>query len=277
MIESVTEYMIGKTRTEYMIGKTRTEYMIGSVVITTPVHSKLLLSKLFACLESQRSCFNEWHLWINTQDQDTLNYCRYLSSNYHWIREIHREWGMHIGSQRICKFFNYTNDPNTIYIKINDSIVWLEHDFISKLVNFRKKHKDYLLVYPNVVNSGICDYIHSRLGATHHDLQYSSDCLDGKDSIRKHILLNFVQTREQPQWKFSLWILRNHEIISTDCVCWYGDEWVKSVDINVDDWINVYVPTMKSKVNCIYGYALCCNFKFNDKTHDKQILELVTR
>lgn len=73
--------------TRYMTGNT-----IGSVIITSPVHSKLLLSKLFFCLESQRSCFNEWHLWINTQDQDTLKYCRHLSSNYRWIREIHREW-----------------------------------------------------------------------------------------------------------------------------------------------------------------------------------------
>lgn len=64
---------------------------------------------------------------------------------------------------------------DTIYVKIDDDIVWLADDTIPRIVTRKLQQDDYLLVSANMINSPLMSKVHYDLGAYHpylpaHDL-----------------------------------------------------------------------------------------------------------
>ena len=68
-------------------------------VIVTPAGRRRYLEVLSAHLAAQRSSFDEWHLWLNTTNQEDVDYCRALDATvieppgsmpHEGIHNIHR-------------------------------------------------------------------------------------------------------------------------------------------------------------------------------------------
>ena len=126
----------------------------------TPAGRKQYLLKLVKHLEQQKESFAEWHLWNNTRDDKDESFLYELQKQYDWIKVINRELGSLKGQNSgISKFFDYTTDPNKIYIRLDDDIIWLQDDFVKNMVNFRVQHPKYLFVTANVVNNNVIAHI----------------------------------------------------------------------------------------------------------------------
>ncbi|KAI9683414.1 MAG: hypothetical protein M1829_005486 [Trizodia sp. TS-e1964] len=56
---------------------------------------------------------------------------------------------------------------NTIYVKIDDDVVFIQDNAIANIVKLKSEHPEYLLVSANVVNSPLLSWVHYHLGVVH--------------------------------------------------------------------------------------------------------------
>ena len=129
------------------------------VIVVTPSGRKRYLEKLYKHLCNQKTDFQYWHLWINTVDKNDIEYMKTLEKENSWIKLIHIENLICTSNENISKFFRYAVDPDTVYIRLDDDVVWLENNFIKKLSTFRIENPEYFLVFANIVNNNVIDYI----------------------------------------------------------------------------------------------------------------------
>ena len=242
-------------------------------VIVTPAGRKRYLEILFKHLKKQKTDFDEWQLWMNTTNQEDIDYCKDLAAKYEWITAIPLDIP-HNGSGSIFTFFKYAMDENSVYLRFDDDVVWLEKDFIKKIFDFRISNVDPFLVYGNIVNNAVIDHIHQRLGAWPADnkefIGYS--CMDRfgwEDSNiaeKKHRnLLPKIKNKNLSKFKFSSWQLHYYERVSINVISWLGNEFAKfngQVGEDEEQWLSVEKPQQLGRPNVIFGESLCAHFSF---------------
>lgn len=57
---------------------------------------------------------------------------------------------------------------NTVLVKCDDDVVGLQSDTFQQFINFRLAHPEFSLVFPNIINNGVCCYLQKQHGV--HDL-----------------------------------------------------------------------------------------------------------
>ena len=109
------------------------------IVVVTPAGRERYLKLLYKQLNIQRKSFDnfEWHLWENTRNDNDKTYITKLADHNDWIKIIEKNIDNRIKGTNIAiaKFWEYTTDPNTIYIRLDDDIVWLDKNFIPKALH----------------------------------------------------------------------------------------------------------------------------------------------
>lgn len=164
-------------------------------------------------------------------------------------------------------FFTYACDPECVYLRLDDDIIWLESNFINKLFDFRINNPNYFLVYGNIINNAVMDHLHQRFGCIDYKQIINYYCLDNNGwknpyiSYEKHNkLLEALEAKTLNQYKFNRWILFSYERVSINAISWFGSEFAKFNGIvgrNEEHWLSVDKPKQLQKPNCIYGEVLC--------------------
>lgn len=244
---------------------------IMRVEIVTPAGRKKYLHLLYENLKLQKKDFNQWTIWINTRYTVDYNYCKQLEKENDWIKTIEPILPPN-GCKSIYPFFKYACDPSTIYIRIDDDVVWLENNFVKNLVQFRIDNPNYFLVYANIINNSIIDHLHQRIGGLNIRTNIGYDSMDQfgwvnpNIAISKHSnLINSIFKNDLNKFKFNKWILNRYERVSINCISWFGLDFEKfngSVGEDEEQWLSHYYPKQIEKYNVICGNALCSHFAF---------------
>ena len=136
------------------------------VIIITPAGRKNTLSILKTWLERSFTLFpitlfHEWHLLVNTKDKNDLDYIKELTRNNPWIKAVeHNPTDIQDGIAGIgTHLVNYPWEDNTIYLRLDDDIVYIPPYSIAEVVNtVVNAESDVLFVSCNVINNAICAY-----------------------------------------------------------------------------------------------------------------------
>lgn len=250
--------------------------MIGGykVCIVTPAGRRKYMEKLVYHLEKQASVIDEYKIWQNTFNADDIEYFRRIKDKSKLKITIeNRDGRPDIGANYgICHFYNNCTDENTVYIRFDDDIVWMEADFVQKLVEFRIKNPQYFLVFGNIMNNAVCDHIHQRFNALEYGKivgYHPMDDVGWKDAEfaeRKHLnFLSKLRNNQLDLFKFNEWVLWYFDYISINCISWLGKEFKKfngAVGKDEEKWLSIEKPKELNKPNCIYGQSLCCHYAF---------------
>ena len=102
---------------------------------------------------------DRYDLWVNTTNMEDIECFKLLAAKYPKINLIWQPDGIVNGVSTINAFYRFCMDADTIYIKIDDDIVWMQPDAIDRMVRFRIDHRDAFLVTPMVVNNPMSSYI----------------------------------------------------------------------------------------------------------------------
>lgn len=140
--------------------------MIGDyrVVVFTPWGRELTASLLHRYLKRDHDAgvVDEWHLWMNTDPDQTrdIEYAHELAEQYEWTKTFERPPGEVLWPKQMNtgKFYTYTQDENTIYVRMDDDIVWIEPHAISRLVEYRISNKFPFVVFPIIWNNAVCSH-----------------------------------------------------------------------------------------------------------------------
>ena len=243
-----------------------------NIVVVVPAGRKRYLELQLPHVLKNRDIIDEYRYWVNTTIDGDLEYMKHNSELYSGFVTLDIEDIKTMTSFNIYKFFKRTVDQNTIYVRLDDDIVWMEKDSIKNLLDFRIDHPEYFLVYGNIINNTICDNIHQRLGVYNNvEKIIDYDCIgngwaDPPLAIVKHkTFFANLKNGDAKRYKFNMWRLHSYERVSINCISWFGSEFA-SFDGNVGGdeelWLACEKPKEMKKPNCICGSALFSHFAY---------------
>lgn len=142
------------------------------IVICTPAGREKYLSvfKHFVYRKMEEGLIDGWQLWLNTIKPSDIAYIESMGVENPKVKvmrideAINPTW-KNCNPLQTYKFFAFAHDDDTIYIRFDDDIVWVEEGAIEKICKARIDVPDAFLIYPNIINSTICTSWHQEIGA----------------------------------------------------------------------------------------------------------------
>lgn len=242
------------------------------VVAVTPAGRKQYMEILLSYILKQRHVIDEYRIWVNTINEEDIKWFEELKLKHDGfvVVEYLPKNMQPNGNTTIYKFFENTIQEDTIYIRFDDDIVWMEDNFIETLVKFRIDNPQYFLVFGNIINNAVIDHIHQKNGIKYSNY-ITNNCLckyGWKDSNlceEKHnkFIINLNNNNIQ-QYKFDRYETIGQRV-SINVICWFGKEFKEFSGIVGEDeepWLSEVAPSQRNKKICVCGDALCSHYSF---------------
>jgi Methyltransferase domain len=216
---------------------------------------------------------DEYQLWLNTSDTNDIAYIHSLELLHERVRVV-------LGStdvtnktvfEGIPQFFVHAISEDSIYIRLDDDILYLELDFFENLLRFRVNNPQYFLVFPNIVNNAICTYIQYKRKAIDTNAPVYPWCMDrtGWWSARLAEQLHRAFLRDANNGHVAQWHFGTHVLaftwFSINCMTWFGRDFALfggHVIGNEEEYLTVLKPAELERTNCIFGDAVVAHYSF---------------
>jgi len=237
------------------------------IVICIPAGRQRYLEVLIKFLEKEFDIIDEVRFWLNTKNESDRKYIYDLSNkNSKYTIDTTAFGDPNEGqSHTIGLFFKNCIDEDTIYIRFDDDIVFLEKNFIRDLVTFRINNPEYYLVLGNIVNNCVSDYQHKQKGAlkTELNIEEKAPCdtnwPNSDLAIQKHLqFFEHLKNNRLDLYKFENKKWNHH--YSVNAICWMGSEFKKTNGYVVYGDEEIFLTSGKN--NIIFGEKVCCHYSF---------------
>jgi len=240
-------------------------------ILVTPAGRKKYLEILFNHLKNLKNEFDEWTLWVNTENTDDIQYMEKLESENEFIKLQRTKIGVK-GNETIFHFFKECVDENSVYIRLDDDIVYVKPNSLNNLFDFRINNPNYFLVYGNIVNNAILSHLHQKRGTLTNEVKFGYHCADhngwnnpiAAESIhRKFFELN--KNNHLTDFSINNCILKDYERCSINVISWIGSEFKKfdgNVGIDEENWLSCDKPSELQMPNIIFGECLFVHYAF---------------
>ena len=244
-------------------------------IIVTPAGRQRYLEILLKNLIKNKKDFNEWHLWLNTDNISDINYCKELELSFPLIKTFPLTCPLDKNNS-IYKFFVNCIDLDSVYVRLDDDIVYLEKDFCKKLFQFRKENSDPFLVYGNVINNSCISFLHQQKKLLNvPGLQIEYNCMGNmwKSSEAQYVekmhneFIKEVKLKKNAEFLHfeDPWIFKDYEHVSINCISWLGKTFASfdgNVGVDEERWLSCDKPKQLQTPNVVFGKAVCSHFSF---------------
>jgi hypothetical protein len=159
----------------------------------------------------------------------------------------------------IHRFFDYSKDIDTIYIRIDDDIVWFDNSKFEDFVKYRIKSPQFFLLYANVINNSLCYYIHQKIGAidcinleqTEYEIINSAWGTPSAALLSWQYFSYYYENNMLHRFKFNNWFLTKYEPCSVNFCSWFGKDMAKVTNYshNEEIWLASIRPQEEKKFN----------------------------
>ena len=253
---------------------------INKIVGVTPAGRERYLRILVPYLLQNRHVLDEHVFWINTEIKEDIDFIKKTCAEYPNFFKYQESKVPINGNHSIAHFFENCPDKNTMYIRFDDDICFIEKNAISNLVKFRKENQEYFLVFGNIINNAICNFINQKNGALPPEigkLTYNCMCPEGWENgqvainIHKHFISD-VEKNRVDKYKFDKWVLNDYERVSINFISWFGRDLkllkakvglvVNNYVIEEEPWLTEFFPRKFKIKNCICGDAIVSHLAF---------------
>ena len=215
---------------------------------------------------------DRYDIWVNTTNIRDIEFFRLLAKQYPKIRLVWQPDSIINGNKSINAFYKNCCDEDTIYIKLDDDIVWIEPGYFEKIVQFRIDNPQYFVISPLVINNQKSSYILQCEGLLPIEKYRRADPFD------KIFLKSGKFAKELHNW-FINHYLKNNEYHKLHCgtypmgvtrfsinsIVWFGSK-MKSfsgiVTGDDEEFLSSIKPTQLGLSNCLYGGTLIVHFAF---------------
>lgn len=250
------------------------------VVVFTPWGREITASILYRYMKRDyiAGVIDEWHLWLNTDpDQvDDLQYAHNLASKETWIKTFKRPEGEVLWPKQMNtgKFYVYTQEPDTIYVRMDDDIVWVEENAISRLVEQRIDNPFPFVVFPMIWNNAVCSY-YLQQGEWMPSWwgKVSNHCMDSlgwsdahfAENIHNFLLKMIDEDKVDKLFMHTSVQLPVGHQFSVSCFAQFGEEYAKvggHLGGEEEGWHTINKPYELGRPNLIVPNALISHFSF---------------
>jgi hypothetical protein len=247
------------------------------VISVTPAGRRRYLAVLVPHLLAQRHVIDEHHWWLNTNDPADTQYVEQVTAAHPDFFKICRKEvraDFSIG-QNIWRFFGEYAQPDTVYVRFDDDIVYMAPDAVENLVRFRLAHREPVVVLGNIVNNAVCAHFLQRAGLVPTAWgEVENFCLDGNgwacgEFARKlhGLFLEELRAGRADRWKLAELPMNGRRRFSVNVVSWLGDDLRRVPEVHggiVDEelFLTVELPRRLGRSNAACGDALFAHFAF---------------
>lgn len=147
---------------------------------------------------------DEYILYMNTDDDQVTDraYGYALAEQYDWIRIIERP-ERHPGPKQRSTgyFYRYATDPGTVFVRLDDDVVYLHDDAVENLVRARLDMLTPTAVFPLIFNNAVvshflqlCGKIPAEWGEVKQYCMDPNGWANGPFAVKLHeLLLNHIE------------------------------------------------------------------------------------
>jgi hypothetical protein len=141
------------------------------VVAWTPYGREETVSLLVEYIrrEHERGIVDEWWLCLNTDPHQVrdVEYAHELAARYPWIRLVDRPAGvpvLHPKQRNTGYFYREMTDPDTVFVRLDDDIIYVHEDAIQRLVAHRLQAETGVASFPVMWNNSIISWYAQAAG-----------------------------------------------------------------------------------------------------------------
>jgi hypothetical protein len=131
------------------------------IIAFTPSGRQRYMDILWKIIEREHAAGNidEWVLFNNAYTEADDRHTRAFADRGDWIKVLSDDMPVKArNSPSIHRFYSHLTDPNCIYVRIDDDIVYVDADAIPLLVRHKIANPDLFLVFPTIVNNTRMSY-----------------------------------------------------------------------------------------------------------------------
>ncbi len=258
--------------------------MNHKVVILLPAgRRRMLKNTLRALYNADWDIVDDIHIWENTAIKDDLKYIKKLEVFVKKISvvrldslasmHIHTAGKINRNMKRFKYFYRKCTDKDTVYIRLDDDMVWMEHGTISSLVEFTLKNEQYISVFPNIVNNVLCDYIHQSMGVYDFDniekMSWNPWCKIGwscgETAKIKHIrLCESISKNNLDKYRFDKKELADKMRMGAGFMAWKSGSFSPFI-VGDDDETTITedLPRLTNRNTCIFGKKIVSHYSYH--------------
>lgn len=245
------------------------------VVAVTPAgrrrYMELLAPQILAS-----ALVDRYDIWVNTADPGDLAFFAGLAAKYDRVRLVAQPDGKAPGVPAIHAFHRRAIDADTIYIRFDDDIVWLEPGFFETLLRFRVDHPRYFVVMPLIINNAVCSNLLQTLGKIVPWRHIHTNCFDRigwghpEFAVALHrFLLDLIRRGETARLHSGA-----HEVslnrFSINCISWFGRDLAPfggEVQVEEEEDMATAIPARLQRANCFCTDTIVAHFAFWTQRH----------
>lgn len=230
---------------------------------------------------------DRYDIWINTVDRVDIEFFEKMAEHYPKVNLVWQPDGIVDGIKSINAFYKECCDEDTIYMKLDDDVVWFEPELFEKMVKFRVDNPEYFLVSPLVINNALSTYLLQVHDKIRLDQYYNSQCahrtlcLDGWFAADLH---NWFMENYLKDDRYEELYVGKHPMgmcrFSINCILWFGSEMAKFHGVvpgDDEEYLSCIKPTQLGMMNCFNGDALIAHFAFGPQREGLDKMNILNR
>ncbi|MCQ2163642.1 MAG: hypothetical protein MJZ04_00530 [Bacteroidales bacterium] len=214
---------------------------------------------------------DRYDIWINTHDGADIEFFKRIADAFPVVNLVWQPDGIVDGNKSINAFYLTCTDPDAIYFKLDDDIVWMEPDAIEKMIRFRIDHPEYQIVSPLVINNSLSTYQLQIENKIELDTYYHSDSSHPvlwKDPVFALELHRWFLNQIESNGVDNLHIgqkAMGMTRFSINAILWFGSDMASIKGIvpgDDEEFLSCIWSTKTGKPNCWNGDAIIAHFAF---------------
>jgi hypothetical protein len=257
------------------------------ITVAIPSGRKASQAILLNHLRRYRNVIDEIQLWHNTHGQPEDDaWLKSLPAAYGgWARLIPRRTDrpvQHPKQLNTGGFYIHTTDPDTIYFRFDDDIVYIHPDYFTNMVRFRLENPEYFLVFGNCWNNAIISYLQQQAGNISREYgDIANFCMDPvawespEFACYVHdLLFRKIADNHVPDLFFDRYVLPRGHQFSVSNFCWFGKDFAgfggevmamdtgRMVPSEEEGWLTRIKPVELNRDNAVCGTGFVSHFSF---------------
>ncbi len=197
------------------------------IVCVTPAgrrrYLRLLIPYVLSCPRVDR-----YDLWVNTPDPADLAFLEAVAGIDDRIRLVPLPEGKKPGPAAIGAFWPGATDADTVYVRFDDDVVWIDPAFFDTFLAFRLQHPEYFAVAPLVINNAMSTYLLQTFGKVRTSRPVGPDRFDPIGWINPtlarslHVFFQELVAADEVQRLACGRVPLSVNCFSINCISWLG-------------------------------------------------------
>lgn len=217
------------------------------------------------------SDLDRYDIWVNTPDPGDL---AFLEEVAQIDRRIHLvKVPGEPGAALIRRFWPHAADPDTVYIRLDDDVVWLDPGFFETLLACRFARSEDFMIAPLVINNALSSFLLQTFGKIRTTETLGPDRFDPYGWVSPTLAVSLHGMLQELIAAGDIARLSCGRVpISGNCfsinaLCWFGRD-IAAIGGVIPDGedeeaaAGCMVPLRAGRINCIETAAVAAHFAF---------------